>query len=375
MIEERFVFISNEKYPSCHAANICELKNGNLLATWYAGLEEGSDDSVILGSFFLRFNNTWQKPFILVNVYKHASGNPRIFIGPDNGLWLLSPINYGKWCNGGTMLFLKRSYDDGITWTDLELFIEKKGILGRNKPLYIKPKIWIIPAEYETTLKVTFIRSEDNGKTWKIIGNIGETENVKLEQPTLVELSNGELLAYMRTWEGKIYQVRSYDKGKTWTSAESTSLPNNNSGIDMIKLHSSNLILAFNPVGLGKFGDIFTVNRSLKKATESNYKTNPNNFIIAKEFELLRVIKKGKIQYKKEFSDYPQWGPRSPLSLAISKDEGKTWNICFDLEKGNGEYSYPTILQDSYKLIHIIYTYNRTRIKHVLLTENELLRQ
>jgi predicted neuraminidase len=370
---ERFVFENTDEYPSCHAANICELANGNLLATWYAGSEEGADDSVILGSYFSHFSCKWQKPSVLVNVYGHAAGNPRVFIGPDDGIWLLAPINYGKWCQGGTRLFLKRSYDNGTTWTDLELFIERKGILGRSKPLYIKPKIWIIPAEHETTWKATFIRSEDNGKTWKITGCIGENEDVKLDQPTLVELSSCELLAYMRTWEGRIYQTRSYDKGKTWTSAEPTSLPNNNSGIDMIKLRSGNLLLAFNPVGLGKLGDIFVVNNSLKKGT--GYKIDLDNLLIASELELLRVIGKGKIEYKEQVSGYPQWGPRTPLSLAISKDEGKTWNISIDLEKGEGEYSYPTILQDSNELIHIVYTYNRTHIKHVSLQEEELLSQ
>jgi hypothetical protein len=107
----------------------------------------------------------------------------------------------------------------------------------------------------------------------------------------------------------------------------------------------------------------------------TGYKIDLDNLLIASELELLRVIKRGKIEYKEQVSGYPQWGPRTPLSLAISKDKGKTWNISIDLEKGEGEYSYPTILQDSNELIHIVYTYNRTHIKHVSLQEEELLSQ
>jgi hypothetical protein len=41
----------------------------------------------------------------------------------------------------------------------------------------------------------------------------------------------------------------SEDGGKTWCCAYETGLPNNNSGIDLVKLPSGGLVLAWNPVG------------------------------------------------------------------------------------------------------------------------------
>lgn len=159
-----------------------------------------------------------------------------------------------RWHNA----FSKRSYDNGHTWTDLELFINERGVLGKNKPLQLKadPKIWIIPVEYEKEWVAAFIRTDNGGRSWEIVGDLGRKENLRLHQPTIVELSNGALLAYMRSWEGYIYESLSQDRGKTWSAPEPTALLNNNSGIDMVLLKSGTLVLVCNPAGLGENGDV-----------------------------------------------------------------------------------------------------------------------
>ena len=77
------------------------------------------------------------------------------------------------------------------------------------------------------------------------------------------------------------------------------------------------------------------------------------------------------------------WGtPRSPMTLAVSEDEGKTWPYIRDLEIGDGycmtnnskeklnrEYSYPSIKQGSDGMLHITYTYFRQYIKYVRVSE------
>jgi predicted neuraminidase len=56
---------------------------------------------------------------------------------------------------------------------------------------------------------------------------------------------------------------------------------------------------------------------------------------------------------------------RTPLSLARSTDDGKTWKKVVDLESEPGEYSYPAMLESAAGMLEITYTWRRTHIKYV----------
>ncbi len=58
---------------------------------------------------------------------------------------------------------------------------------------------------------------------------------------------------------------------------------------------------------------------------------------------------------------------RSPLNVAVSAD-GRRWQAALTLENEAGkEFSYPAVIQTRDGLVHIVYTWNRTRIKHVIV--------
>lgn len=323
---------SNNEYPSLHAASVCKLPGGDVLVACYAGEKEGSKDSVILGNRYNSKTSSWESQDVWVNVQGKAVANPRLFLSPSQSeVWLLVGINYGRWCSGDTYLFLKRSSDGGETWTDLELLIERPGILGRNLP-FQDDELLLIPAEYESSWTPVFLRSEDGGKSWKLKGDFDKGTN-HLIQPAVVELSSGNLLAYLRSQEGYIFQTISKDRGKHWSTPESTTLPNNNSGIDLVSLENKKLLLAYNPTGIQK---------DLDKLSQKWPSDMPK--------------------------DFDHWGPRTPLRIAISHNAGQEWRYKIDVEEGPGEYSYPTIIKGKDKL-HLVYTYNRKSIKYISFTE------
>ena len=59
---------------------------------------------------------------------------------------------------------------------------------------------------------------------------------------------------------------------------------------------------------------------------------------------------------------------RTPLSLAVSFDDGLTWKDFLVIEElateQRGELSYPAMIQDASGDIQITYTWNRRRIRH-----------
>ena len=54
---------------------------------------------------------------------------------------------------------------------------------------------------------------------------------------------------------------------------------------------------------------------------------------------------------------------RSPISLGVSADDGKTWRKVRDLETEPGEYSYPAIIETAAGELVMTYTWRRTHIK------------
>lgn len=81
----------------------------------------------------------------------------------------------------------------------------------------------------------------------------------------------------------------------------------------------------------------------------------------------------------------PKAGPRKPLSVALSKDNGATWSAVRDLElglaapqsgkgpnrkePGREEYSCPTLTQVVYGKVNVACTYRRYNTKAVRFDE------
>jgi len=65
---------------------------------------------------------------------------------------------------------------------------------------------------------------------------------------------------------------------------------------------------------------------------------------------------------------------RTPLTAAVSRDQGKTFPIRVHLREGPGSFAYPTAIQTGDDKIHVFHTTDdRTAICRVTMTESSLL--
>jgi predicted neuraminidase len=184
----------------------------------------------------------------------------------------------------------------------------------RSKPIVLPDGTLLLPAYDERDWTSFALASDDGGATWAPRGRMS---GPGLIQPSLALASVGTLAFFRRGPQDRtkrLWRSVSLDNGHTWSTPERTELPNPNAGIDVVSLTAERLALAFN--------------------------------------------------------DAPS--ERSPLSLAVSDDGGRTWTHRRALETGPHEYSYPAIIVDSQGRVHVTYTWRRERIKHVMLDEETL---
>ena len=310
-------FIAPAVTGHVHASTLLPLKDGGYLAAWFEGTKESNPDVAIKGAF--RRNGRWSEKRVLAKVNPDSPHwNPVLRRADDGRISLYFKV--GRNCSDWRT-YLIESKDEGMTWSEpRELVLgEVRGGRGpvRNKCLRLPSGRWLAPASREIGLWRAFIdRSDDDGRTWMASEPIRMPDPDGKDgviQPTLWLASDGRVRAYMRSNTGFIWASESADDGVTWAPARKTTLPNNNSGIDLVKASDGCLYLVMN--------------------------TASGN-----------------------------WSSRSELEIWRSPDEGATWRPWQVLERERtGEFSYPCILEPVPGTLAVTYTWKRQRIAFVEL--------
>lgn len=312
-------------YPECHASTIVERTGGGLAAAWFGGTKERNPD---VGIWLARHENGRWLPAVEVANGVQETGprlptwNPVLFQAPGGPLVLFYKVGPSPSRWWGMML---TSADGGKTWSAPRRLPE--GILGpvKNKPVVLGDGAWLAGSSTEGNAdgwRVHFELSRDAGATWEKIGPVGKGVGFDAIQPSILLHPGGALQAVGRTKQGVVAQTWSKDGGKTWSALTATELPNPNSGTDAVTLADGRQLIVYN--------------HSAHRANEPK-------------------------------------GNRYPLDLAVSRD-GLKWRHVATLESeplGSG-YAYPAVIQSSDGRVHVTYTWDRKKIKHVVLDPSEL---
>lgn len=321
IVKDEFIF-ERASFPESHAATIAETPTG-LIAAWFGGTKEGNKDVCIWTSHYK--NNQWTAPAkvadgVMNDTLRYSAYNPVLFYAPNGELLLFYKIgpNVAGWT--GWMI---RSKDNGNTWSAREALPE--GFLGpiKNRPELING-VLICPSSREKKgWKAVMEFTTDNGRTWTKSEDINDGTIMQAIQPSILKHKDGRLQILCRSRNHTINESWSSDNGKTWTAMKASALPNNNSGTDAVTLKDGRQLLVYNH-------------------TLSN-----------------ETWVRGK-------------GPRTPLNVAVSND-GVKWFAATVLEDSPiSQYSYPSVIQTKDGLVHIVYTWRRERIKHVVINPSKL---
>ena len=88
--------IPNAPYRSCHAADLLELENGDLLCCWFAGSREGNADISIAVARLPADAEQWEQPVIVSDDPTRSEQNPSLFQNPNGDIWLMYTAQAAK---------------------------------------------------------------------------------------------------------------------------------------------------------------------------------------------------------------------------------------------------------------------------------------
>jgi predicted neuraminidase len=297
-------------FPSCHASTLVEHSPGKLLAAWFGGTDEGAKDVQIWSS---AFDGKWSEPHVVGTMPGQPCWNPVLFKPAAGGLvlWYKAGPSPSTWVG-----YERRSADGGLTWSKPEVMPASFYGPVRAKPIQLKDGTLLAGTSVEagagpTRTWTPFVdRSTDDGKTWRRSNAFQVPGKHAQIQPSLFVTGDGRVVAVMRSFDPrKVCRAESADGGVTFSPAAATDLDNPSTGVDTVTTKDGDVLMVCNPVPQG----------------------------------------------------------RTPLSIARSTDDGKTWARVRDLEAEPGEYSYPAMILGRDGMLQITYTWRRTHIKHVTI--------
>ncbi|TMV44948.1 exo-alpha-sialidase [Paenibacillus mesophilus] len=292
--------------PRNDTASIVPLQDGRLLLVWHKyedGPGGGSDFGLcrIYAKTSRDGGLTWGEESMLVDVHPgdHNVQAPGLCRLPSGDL-LLHCLRGHHGANSSSMC-LFRSSDEGETWVDAGSIWERSAGQwlqgGANNMNVLSGGRLLLPFHFGTGHQgsqhntIGCFLSDDEGRTWRQAGGTVDLPMRGAMEASVAELApnGGELIMSIRTQLGAVFLSYSGDWGETWSLPQTSGVRAPESCTCVRRIPSTgDLVLFYNG---------------------SDY--NPARH---------------------------HYGLRTPLSAALSRDDGSTWRKIGDIETGPYEY-------------------------------------
>jgi predicted neuraminidase len=321
-------FVAESGTSEVHASAVHAMDNG-IMAYWFGGSREGAADVKIYQAEFDGENWLPATPIIDrltlqrdLDRYIRKVGNPVSYRWDDGTIWVFFvSVSLGGWA--GSSINLIESTDNGQNWSPAKRLVTSPFLnistLVRNAPVEYEDGTIGLPVYHEFLGKFAeLLRIDRNGK---VLAKDRLSRGTYALQPTIAPTSRIEATALLRYAGDPPYRVletHTYDTGLTWSQPQKLPLANPNSAIATMVY---------------------------------------DDWVIA----VLNNTEDGRHELSIVFSEEDQWQTLHILEAESATDPQREF-----------QFSYPSITTDNAGQIHILYTWNKTRIKHVSFNESWL---
>jgi len=182
----------------------------------------------------------WSKPFTIIDhplddgayaVFTCRDGTVLCFVGVQASRYgyAKAPDAFRKDIDGlNTKQFVLRSTDSGKTWFR-PIWLDSPGDFYERahggRPIQLRDGGILWATYYQVAgqkyLRGAIRRSDDSGKTWRVISRIERPDN-NIDEPAIAELQDGRLILVTRP-DGAVFY--SQDEGVTWTDSGTRIVP------------------------------------------------------------------------------------------------------------------------------------------------------
>lgn len=267
--QEEFYSAEANVFNAC--PSIAVSNNGRLFASYITGgTAEPQHDNCVVIAYSDDNGLSWTKAFVIdswINQKVNGSKGDLVLeadlrVDPKTntlyGIYnLRKNVSAFPIMNNGLWLFTVENIDQDISKWEIgehrEMGLET-GYVRNTFTILGDGRYAIIPNHYLNSEPNYIYFSSDNGKTWTKGGNIYVPQARDYDEPVLVERNDGSLWALFRTALGAVYESFSYDGGATWTVGQRTNIKNPCSRLNIAKLASGNLVMAYNDSSSGRLG-------------------------------------------------------------------------------------------------------------------------
>lgn len=292
--EEPFRIVVAPVEPPEHVRNseaaIAPLKDGTLLLAWTEFYGQDSADHAparIMGLLSKDGGRTW--------------GDKHTVIENDGGCNVME-VNFMRLLDGRLAVFycqknsestdcrvmMRVSADEGKTWGPSKQLSPDGKYTGLTNGRCIRLKTNRILLETWEGGDSYCCLSDDDGKTWRDGKRVRPAKG-ECWEPAAIELKDGRVMMLLRTELGGQYKTLSTDGGETWSEPVATPLVGTAAPVSLSRVPGKNDILAI-------------------------------------------------------WNNNPGAGKRNPLTAAVSKDEGETWELLRNVEEDpNSAWAYPAV--------------------------------
>lgn len=315
--------------PSVHSGTITRLQDGQLLAAWFGGTREGASDVRIFLSRRAPDASEWSASTTIASreqttedLNRHIAkiGNPILFADSRDRIWLFYvTVSFGGW--SGSSITVRYSDDAGDSWSRAKRLVTSPFLnvstLVKGCPIECESGHLLLPVYHE------FVRKFGEALIVDPDGNL--QSKIRLTavrgaiQPWIVPLNRHASMAFFRQSGHANRSVLMSHMSNVLASdigpLEATQVPNPDSAVAVIRRHNGELLMACNPIDSG----------------------------------------------------------RHRLSLATSVD-GVNWKMVRHVEVSDppDEFSYPYLIRGASGKYHLVYTWNRTRMRYLEFDEEWL---